>query len=76
LPFQRRITLKLLLTLGTTFALMLALAACGEDPCEHLAETCAKCTDATVKAACQAIADADEHEACESNDATYDSMCE
>jgi hypothetical protein len=68
--------LKLIPTAIATMGFALALSACGEDPCEHLAETCAKCTDATVKAACQAIADGDDHEACESNDATYDSMCE
>lgn len=52
-----------------------AFTACGGDECETLAEVCAECPDEATKSGCRAIANADEHDACESALDMYVDSC-
>ena len=67
------------LVLGLVLAIvaitMIASTSCGGDPCEELADICPRCTSESQKSACQSIANADEHDSCDSAVSTYGDAC-
>jgi hypothetical protein len=63
------------LVLAFTVVGIAAGTSCGADPCEELSDICARCSNEGTKSACQATANADGHDACDSAISVYTDGC-
>lgn len=66
---------KLFLVLAISTVGIASGVSCGGDPCEELSDICPRCTNEGTKSACQAAANADDHDACDSGITVYSDAC-